>query len=257
MDIKLRRGTAAAWTSANPVLDSGEPGYETDTGKMKVGDGSTAWSLLGYFAGSVGSGGQAIGGTELVYRYTVTGADKASIDTGVDTKDAGSGDWTNGDLLEIHLSCRTDDAAAAATVDLTFNNDTGTNYDGNREQVVNTTVTGATFPANASVPLAVHGSGGGASYASAVGVFVPNFGGSTLYKGGWVTNGIPDATAGNLRTVLNHFGYRSTSPITRAAVAAAAGQKFKIGTQLSIYKRLSSGDPSPLDSRLFSFQALR
>ncbi len=37
----------------------------------------------------------------LVYRYTVTGSDKASIDTGVDTADAGSNDWTNGDLLEI------------------------------------------------------------------------------------------------------------------------------------------------------------
>ena len=49
--IKLRRGTAAAWTSANPTLDPGEPGYETDTKKWKVGDGSTAWVSLGY-AGS-------------------------------------------------------------------------------------------------------------------------------------------------------------------------------------------------------------
>lgn len=46
--IKLRRGTAAAWTSANPVLASGEPGYETDTGSIKVGDGTTAWAALPY-----------------------------------------------------------------------------------------------------------------------------------------------------------------------------------------------------------------
>ena len=47
--IQLRRDTAANWTSANPVLSQGEQGYETDTGKMKIGDGSTAWSSLAYF----------------------------------------------------------------------------------------------------------------------------------------------------------------------------------------------------------------
>lgn len=46
--IQTRRGTAAQWTSANPVLAAGEQGYETDTGKIKVGDGTTAWSALPY-----------------------------------------------------------------------------------------------------------------------------------------------------------------------------------------------------------------
>lgn len=47
--ILVRRGTAAAWTSAATVLASGEIGYETDTGKFKIGDGSTAWASLSYF----------------------------------------------------------------------------------------------------------------------------------------------------------------------------------------------------------------
>jgi len=46
--IKLRRDTAANWTSVNPVLASGEPGLETDTLKVKYGDGATAWNLLSY-----------------------------------------------------------------------------------------------------------------------------------------------------------------------------------------------------------------
>lgn len=46
--IQFRRGTAAAWTSANPVLAAGEAGYETDTTKIKFGDGSTAWNSLAY-----------------------------------------------------------------------------------------------------------------------------------------------------------------------------------------------------------------
>ena len=46
--FQLRRDTAANWTSANSVLALGEPGVETDTLKVKVGDGSTAWNSLAY-----------------------------------------------------------------------------------------------------------------------------------------------------------------------------------------------------------------
>lgn len=46
--IKLRRDTAANWTSTNPVLSLGEPGLETDTGRFKFGDGVTDWANLGY-----------------------------------------------------------------------------------------------------------------------------------------------------------------------------------------------------------------
>lgn len=46
--IQLRRGTASQWTSVNPTLAQGEPGVEIDTGKLKIGDGSTAWATLPY-----------------------------------------------------------------------------------------------------------------------------------------------------------------------------------------------------------------
>ena len=49
--IQFRRGTAAAWTAANPVLASGEPGFETDTIKLKIGDGATAYNSLPYIVG--------------------------------------------------------------------------------------------------------------------------------------------------------------------------------------------------------------
>ena len=47
--ILLRNDTAANWTAANPVLGQGEVGLETDTKKLKVGDGTTAWSQLNYY----------------------------------------------------------------------------------------------------------------------------------------------------------------------------------------------------------------
>ena len=47
--VRLRRGTAAAWTAANPILALGEVGIETDTRRFKVGDGILAWSALSYY----------------------------------------------------------------------------------------------------------------------------------------------------------------------------------------------------------------
>ena len=46
--ILLRRDTASNWTSGNAVLAAGEIGYETNTGKFKIGNGSTAWTSLAY-----------------------------------------------------------------------------------------------------------------------------------------------------------------------------------------------------------------
>jgi Major tropism determinant N-terminal domain len=47
--LKLKRATAAKWVQMNPILGAGEPGYEMDTGKMKLGDGTTPWTTLDYF----------------------------------------------------------------------------------------------------------------------------------------------------------------------------------------------------------------
>jgi hypothetical protein len=48
--IQFRRGSAADWATANPVLAAGELGYESDTGQIKIGNGSTAWNALSYGA---------------------------------------------------------------------------------------------------------------------------------------------------------------------------------------------------------------
>ena len=52
--IILRKGTAAAWTAAGSVvLAAGEPGFETDTGKFKIGNGTLAWTALSYAVGAI------------------------------------------------------------------------------------------------------------------------------------------------------------------------------------------------------------
>lgn len=46
--IQVRRDYAASWTVVNPILDDGEPGYEIDTRKIKLGDGVSRWNELSY-----------------------------------------------------------------------------------------------------------------------------------------------------------------------------------------------------------------
>jgi hypothetical protein len=51
--ILFRRDLAANWLIADPVLSAGEIGLESDTNKIKLGDGSTHWELLDYFYGAL------------------------------------------------------------------------------------------------------------------------------------------------------------------------------------------------------------
>lgn len=48
--VRVRRGTAAAWTAANPTLALGEIAAETDTLRIKVGTGTTPWTSLPYYS---------------------------------------------------------------------------------------------------------------------------------------------------------------------------------------------------------------
>jgi hypothetical protein len=50
--MQQRRGTEAQWNAADPILAAGEIGFETDTGRFKMGNGSSVWSALSYFSDS-------------------------------------------------------------------------------------------------------------------------------------------------------------------------------------------------------------
>ena len=46
--LKLRRGTESTWTSTDPILSAGEPGYSSDVNRLKIGDGTNVWTALNY-----------------------------------------------------------------------------------------------------------------------------------------------------------------------------------------------------------------
>jgi len=66
VQIQTRNGTAAQWTSANPTLMAGEIGAETDTGRFKIGNGSTAWNSLTYAASAKWLGAYSAGTAYVV-----------------------------------------------------------------------------------------------------------------------------------------------------------------------------------------------
>ncbi len=72
--IQLRRDVSSVWTSRNPILALGEPGFETNTHKLKIGDGTTAWNSLDY----VSDGFSGVGGP-LDYTYAVSYGDNTFL----------------------------------------------------------------------------------------------------------------------------------------------------------------------------------
>jgi hypothetical protein len=101
MAIKMqqRRGTASQWTSANPVLGSGELGYETDTNQFKLGDGVATWMALPYHINATGVNSSIEGyiSTEVTNRNSAIsssiGAEVSDRNTAIAT--AISGEVTN------------------------------------------------------------------------------------------------------------------------------------------------------------------
>jgi hypothetical protein len=142
--IQIRRGTASEWTSTNPTLASGELGAETDTNKIKCGNGSTAWNSLPYIAaegditGVTAGTGLSGGGTS----GTVT----VSIDATVATL-TGSQTLTNKTLTDAKINLGFDPETASYTAVLA-----------NNSQVVTMDVGSAntfSIPTNASVPFPI------------------------------------------------------------------------------------------------------
>ncbi len=234
-------GTHAATTKATPADADEFPLVDSAASnvlKKFTGTNLKAY-LKSYFDGIYGSVTPPIGSVALVYRYTVTGSDKATIDTGVDTPDAGSNDWTNGDLLEIFLYCRTDETAVISPLDLFLNNDGGANYE---VEIARFDGTGSSISAQTNrvgMVMVAIGASGTASHFSNQRVVIPNYAGTVGYKAMEIVGGYGQGT-GSEAQLLGGL-WRNTAAVNRVAVGVTtAAKKFKVGTQLLIYKRLAS-----------------
>ena len=76
--FQFRRGLADNWRKNNPILAQGEPGFERDTYRLKIGDGVTAWNDLEYFGGSAtivadGKSIDVVDGKVVLYGFAAAG----------------------------------------------------------------------------------------------------------------------------------------------------------------------------------------
>jgi hypothetical protein len=117
--IQVRRGTASQWTSANPTLAAGEQGFETDTLKLKIGNGSTAWNSLAYVAtGSIGTVTSIEAGTGLS-GGTITTNGIISLSTPVSAANGGTGLSSLGTGVATFLGTPSSSNLASAVTDET------------------------------------------------------------------------------------------------------------------------------------------
>lgn len=98
--FRIRRDTAANWTATNPVLGLGEPGLETDTRKVKYGDGSTVWNSLPYSAAGAVAWGDITGKPTTLSGYGLT---------------VNNGDWSGTDLAITNGGTGASSASSART----------------------------------------------------------------------------------------------------------------------------------------------
>jgi len=71
--VRMRRGTATAWTNANPILDNGEFGYDSTNNKFKIGDGTSLWAALSYVTAVADLNNPTLTGTITMTGATVVG----------------------------------------------------------------------------------------------------------------------------------------------------------------------------------------
>ena len=114
--MQQRRGTAAQWTSANPILASGEIGFESDTSKFKIGDGVNHWADLIYFASAAEIADLIDGAPELLDTLNelaaAVGDDPSFFTTVASNLSAHSSDTTS-----VHGIANTADLATTAQVE--------------------------------------------------------------------------------------------------------------------------------------------
>jgi hypothetical protein len=142
--MQQRRGTAAQWTSANPILNAGEMGWESDTNKFKIGDGTNHWANIDYFIDQSSTVNPAFGSsitfegvTENDFETTLAVTDPTA-DRTVTLPDAtgtvvladGSGNVTVSGNLTVQGSTTTiDSSTIAITNSFVFEGATANDYE--------------------------------------------------------------------------------------------------------------------------------
>jgi hypothetical protein len=271
VQLQLRRGSAAQWTAANTLLAQGELGLETDTAKLKIGDGSTAWTSLAYYTAGSAAVTSVNGYTGVVVltasdisglgtiasqaasNVTITGGSITGI-TDLAIADGGTGASTaSGARTNLGLVIGTDvlapnGSAASLTSFPTFNqNTTGTASNVTGTVAIANGGTGATTAGAALTALGAYAASNPSGYTSNTGT-VTSVAALTL---GTTGTDVSSTVANGTTTPAITLNIPTASATNRGALSAADWTTFNSkgsGTVTSVTGTspvVSSGGATP------------
>lgn len=232
-------GSQAATLAASGVA-AGTYGDSTHVAQVTVDAKGRATSAANVAIS--GAGVAPPGSVSLVYRKTLS-ATQAAIDTGVDAPDAGTNDWTNGDLLEIWITCRNNQAVPLSDCLVQFNNDSGSNYLYERIRASTNTVSAnqSSSGGTTNIDIFSAGSSAAANVFTAYRISIPQYMSGSMWKAFEASGGRADGVSGSDGDWTAMSGaYKSLSAISRCKIFNNSTFVFSVGTTLTIYKRIAS-----------------
>ena len=159
------------------------------------------------------------------------GADTATIDTGAGGIAGGYA------VLEIFANLRSDNTLGfSVAAFIRVNNDSGTNYDWQRQRAIGTTNDAASSFGQTGWTIDIPAATGmTAGVVGVVRMVIPNYDNTSWRRTAKWEDGFNDQNAGQQYNISRTGGWRSTSAITRLAVVSAGSDKLKAGSRLIIY----------------------
>lgn len=162
---------------------------------------------------------------------TTMGSDTAAFDTGANGV---PGAYAH---LVIVLQARTTEAAIILSgANLTFNNDTAGNYDGQAVRGRDTTASAADSQAVATaLNMTLPGANAATGVFGASLIVIPNYAATTAEKSGFVVGGFADEASTGGDAGVRTYHWRNTAAITRVALTAQNSSNFLTGSRCTIY----------------------
>lgn len=161
--LQLRIGSAAQWAASTRILKAGEPGVETDTGRIKIGDGTNLWAGLPWSGARIEKSGTngniTVNGAELiVYRLPTATSDnlggiKSSSGTGKVTVDSSTG------TASVSNVATADRLKTKRSIKLSGDVSGSAGFDGSGDASITTALAGQSFTPGTYTKVTVNNKG--------------------------------------------------------------------------------------------------
>lgn len=216
---------------------AGGSGTVTNTGTLTdhaviVGNGGADVSAL-----ATGTSGQVLqsqgSGSDPAWADPAVVKIEEATPTGTSVTFSSLGSYTH---LEIRYSARGDQASVSTNVNLTFNGDTGSNYDRQVMNAAATTVSGSEAIGGTSAAIATVAAANAASGNVGAGrILIPDYRGTAFNKMALNESGRVSANSTGGVNVTNFaVQWRSTAAITSLTLTLASGN-FVSGSKFTLY----------------------